>query len=86
MSLRVFVGRGTRTDLPRPRGGASERTYPTPLDLLKHRDEVLVGRIGEDVSGGGLALWCVCDNLRKGAALNVVQIAEELIPRDMLSP
>ena len=34
----------------------------------------------------GLALWCVSDNLRKGAALNVVQTAEELIRRDLLCP
>ena len=34
----------------------------------------------------GLALWCVSDNLRKGAALNVVQIAEELIRRGALRP
>ena len=40
------------------------------------RDEVLVGRIREDSTGPGLALWAVNDNLRKGAALNAVQIAE----------
>ncbi len=70
-----------------PRGDRNERTYPTALDLLKYRDEVLVGRIRRDTSSdGGLVLWCVCDNLRKGAALNVVQIAEELIRRGMLKP
>jgi aspartate-semialdehyde dehydrogenase len=70
-----------------PRGDQNERTYPTPLDVLEHRDEVLVGRIREDTSSDrGLALWCVADNLRKGAALNVVQIAEELIRRGMLKP
>jgi aspartate-semialdehyde dehydrogenase len=42
------------------------------------RDEVLVGRIREDSTGPGLALWVVNDNLRKGAALNAVQIAELL--------
>jgi aspartate-semialdehyde dehydrogenase len=67
------------------RGDENERTYPTPLDVLKYRDEVLVGRVREDTSSpGGLTLWCVSDNLRKGAALNVVQIAEELIRRGML--
>jgi len=70
-----------------PRGDANERTYPTPLDVLEYRDEVLVGRIREDISSErGLVLWCVCDNLRKGAALNVVQIAELLITRGMLKP
>jgi aspartate-semialdehyde dehydrogenase len=42
-------------------------------------DEVLVGRIRRDTAGGGLALWVVCDNLRKGAALNAIQIAELLL-------
>ncbi|MHC4294123.1 MAG: aspartate-semialdehyde dehydrogenase, partial [Planctomycetota bacterium] len=43
--------------------------------------------IREDTSSdSGLALWCVADNLRKGAALNVVQIAEQLIRRDILKP
>ncbi|MDY7010233.1 MAG: aspartate-semialdehyde dehydrogenase [Planctomycetota bacterium] len=70
-----------------PRGDKNERTYPTPLDVLKHRDDVLVGRIRQDISSdSGLVLWCVSDNLRKGAALNVVQIAEELIRRGMLKP
>ena len=70
-----------------PRGDDNERTYPTPLDVLKYRDEVLVGRIRQDTSSdSGLALWCVSDNLRKGAALNVVQIAEELIRRGILRP
>ena len=40
------------------------------------RDEVLVGRIRRDTAGEGLALWTVNDNLRKGAALNAIQIAE----------
>ncbi|NDC54417.1 MAG: hypothetical protein EBZ74_09035, partial [Planctomycetia bacterium] len=43
------------------------------------RDEVFVGRIREDIScPNGIALWCVSDNLRKGAATNAVQIAEHL--------
>jgi aspartate-semialdehyde dehydrogenase len=53
--------------------------YPTPLDA-DDRDEVLVGRIREDLgSPGGLLLWVVGDNLRKGAATNAVQIAEGLL-------
>lgn len=70
-----------------PRGDKNERNYPTPLDVHKYRDEVLVGRIRKDLScPSGLVLWCVADNLRKGAALNVVQIAEELIRRNILKP
>ncbi|GBE20988.1 MAG TPA: aspartate-semialdehyde dehydrogenase [Actinobacteria bacterium] len=52
---------------------------PTPLDSAG-RDETLVGRIRETLgTPGGLNLWCVSDNLRKGAALNTVQIAELLL-------
>jgi aspartate-semialdehyde dehydrogenase len=53
--------------------------YPTPRDAAGE-DDVLVGRIRQDISiKNGLDLWCVGDNLRKGAALNAVQIAEALI-------
>jgi aspartate-semialdehyde dehydrogenase len=53
------------------------RDYPTPLDVAG-RDEVFVGRIRKDLSADkGIALWIVSDNLRKGAALNAVQIAEK---------
>ena len=70
-----------------PRGDKNERNYPTLLDVHKYRDEVLIGRIRKDLScPNGLVLWCVADNLRKGAALNVVQIAEELIQRNILKP
>ena len=48
-------------------------------------DEVLVGRIRRDTAGGGLALWVVCDNLRKGAALNAIQIAELLLSQRALA-
>ncbi len=48
-------------------------------------DEVFVGRIRRDVSHpNGLALWVVADNLRKGGALNAVQIAEEMIKRELV--
>ena len=72
-------------DEPGKDGGP--RTYPTPLDLLKPelKDLTLVGRIREDTScKNGLALWVVADNIRKGAALNVVQIAEELLARGLV--
>jgi len=53
--------------------------YPLPVDSAG-KDEVYVGRIREDDSiRNGLNLWVVSDNLRKGAALNAVQIAEKLI-------
>ena len=49
-------------------------------------DEVFVGRIRQDASHPcGLVMWVVADNLRKGAALNAVQIAEELVNREWLS-
>lgn len=54
-------------------------TIPTPLDSAG-KDDVLVGRIRETVgTPGGVSLWAVGDNLRKGAALNAVQIAELLL-------
>ncbi|MFQ5901337.1 MAG: aspartate-semialdehyde dehydrogenase [Thermodesulfobacteriota bacterium] len=53
--------------------------YPMPIDIGEE-DNVLVGRIREDDSiSNGINMWIVADNLRKGAALNAVQIAEILI-------
>jgi aspartate-semialdehyde dehydrogenase len=53
--------------------------YPLPI-MADGRDETFVGRIREDISiPNGLNLWIVSDNLRKGAALNAIQIAEILI-------
>jgi aspartate-semialdehyde dehydrogenase len=60
------------------------RLYPTPHGV-EGRDEVFVGRIREDASTkNGLALWIVSDNLRKGAALNAIQIAEHAIEMGVL--
>jgi aspartate-semialdehyde dehydrogenase len=57
------------------------KQYPMPRDC-EGKDDVFVGRIRHDISGsGGIAFWCVSDNLRKGAATNAVQIAELLISR-----
>jgi len=54
--------------------------YPTPVGHASGKDPVFVGRIREDISHpNGLDLWIVSDNIRKGAALNAVQIAEILI-------
>jgi aspartate-semialdehyde dehydrogenase len=56
----------------------TKKLYPMPLDATG-KDDVYIGRIREDVSiTNGLNLWVVSDNLRKGAALNAVQIAEHL--------
>jgi aspartate-semialdehyde dehydrogenase len=60
--------------------------YPQPWSATG-TDEVFVGRIHRDASHpNGLVMWVVADNLRKGAALNTVQIAEEMIKRDWLHP
>jgi aspartate-semialdehyde dehydrogenase len=54
--------------------------FPTPLEEGTSEDPVFVGRVREDYSHPhGLNLWVVADNIRKGAALNAVQIAELLI-------
>jgi aspartate-semialdehyde dehydrogenase len=59
--------------------------FPTP-GTAAGRDTVLVGRVRRDTtSERGLALWIVNDNLRKGAALNAVQIAESLLTRESLA-
>ena len=58
--------------------------YPTPGSAAG-RDEVLVGRIREGSEQNELALWAVNDNLRKGAALNAVQIAELILAREPVS-
>ena len=61
----------------------NELEYPTAL-MASGKDDVFVGRIRRDFStDNGLNLWVVADNIRKGAALNAVQIAELLIRSDM---
>lgn len=58
------------------------RIYPTTLDS-SNRDNVFVGRVREDISvNNGICMWVVGDQLRKGAALNAIQIAEILIGKD----
>ncbi|HQB28000.1 MAG TPA: aspartate-semialdehyde dehydrogenase [Paludibacter sp.] len=57
----------------------AEKLYPMPL-FLSGKDPVYVGRIRKDLANpNGLTFWCVSDQIRKGAALNAVQIAEYLI-------
>ncbi len=62
-----------------------ERTdggYPTAVTESSGNDDVFVGRLREDLSHPqGLDLWVVADNVRKGAALNSIQIAEELVKK-----
>ncbi|GFN34921.1 aspartate-semialdehyde dehydrogenase [Tepidimicrobium xylanilyticum] len=59
-------------------------SYPMPIHI-QGKDEVFVGRIRKDFSiENGINMWIVADNLRKGAALNSVQIAETLIERNIL--
>jgi aspartate-semialdehyde dehydrogenase len=54
--------------------------YPTPVGDAAGKDPVFVGRIREDISHPrGLDLWIVADNIRKGAALNAIQVAELLV-------
>ncbi|MCB8879388.1 aspartate-semialdehyde dehydrogenase [Acidisoma cellulosilytica] len=59
--------------------------YATPAEIAGE-DNVFVSRIRKDPTvPNGIAFWCVSDNLRKGAALNAVQIAESLIAQNLLS-
>jgi aspartate-semialdehyde dehydrogenase len=58
--------------------------YATPAEIAGE-DDVFVSRIRKDPTvANGLAFWCVSDNLRKGAALNAVQIAEALIAQNLI--
>ena len=60
--------------------------YPTPW-MAAGTDNTYVGRIRNDASHpNGLVMWVVADNIRKGAALNAVQIAEEMIKRSWIIP
>jgi aspartate-semialdehyde dehydrogenase len=62
----------------------SVNVYPTPW-AVAGRDDTYVGRIRQDASHErGIAFWIVSDNLRKGAALNAIQIAEEMIARGLI--
>jgi aspartate-semialdehyde dehydrogenase len=60
--------------------------YPTPVTHASGNDAVYVGRIRDDLSHpNGLNLWIVSDNIRKGAALNAVQIAELVISEPVIA-
>jgi aspartate-semialdehyde dehydrogenase len=62
----------------------SSKAYPMPIDVAG-QDPVYIGRVRRDQSHPkGIVMWLVLDNLRKGAALNAVQIAEEMLSRELL--
>lgn len=61
----------------------SKKEYPMPL-FVSGKDDVFVGRIRKDLASNGITFWCVGDQIKKGAALNAVQIAEWLITNDKL--
>jgi aspartate-semialdehyde dehydrogenase len=62
----------------------ANHVYPQPLDAAG-KDPVYVGRIRKDISSeNGIVFWVVGDNLRKGAALNALQIADELVSRNII--
>ncbi|HET6654965.1 MAG TPA: aspartate-semialdehyde dehydrogenase [Gammaproteobacteria bacterium] len=64
--------------------GFGKGEFPTPVTEAAGHDPVYVGRIREDISHPrGLDLWVVADNIRKGAALNTVQIAEILVEKHL---
>ena len=57
----------------------ANKSYPMPIDA-EGKDDTFVGRIRQDESvKNGLSMWVVSDNIRKGAALNAIQIAEHII-------
>ncbi len=74
-ALAAFPGVEVRDD-------PSHDVFPTTNDVAG-RDEVMVGRVRKDLGSDRLWLWQVSDNLRKGAATNAVQIAEEMIRRGL---
>jgi aspartate-semialdehyde dehydrogenase len=60
--------------------------YPTAVTQSAGTDPVFVGRIRKDIShDNGINMWIVSDNVRKGAALNSVQIAELLVDQNLIA-
>ena len=60
----------------------AEKQYPMPL-FVSGKDDVFVGRIRKDIANpNGITYWCVGDQIKKGAALNAVQIAEWLVQKE----
>ncbi|TRX66262.1 aspartate-semialdehyde dehydrogenase [Carboxylicivirga sp. M1479] len=62
----------------------ANKEYPMPL-FLAGKDEVFIGRVRQDLANpNGLTFWCVSDQIKKGAALNAVQIAEYMIKEGLI--
>jgi len=85
-----YSRRGATNTLKVTRGqvvdDATVSLYPQPWTVAG-TDDCYVGRVRQDTSHrNGLAMWTVADNIRKGAALNAVQIAEEMIKRNGFPP
>lgn len=85
----IILMDGPTTDLDAQaiRKDPLERQYPVTRDLSRpeYQDAVLVGRVRDDTTRkNAINLWCVSDNLRKGAATNAVQIAEAMLRRGLL--
>ncbi len=81
--LAIREARRSLADFPGVRLIDDPQQAPTPREVAGS-DEVWVGRVREDLSGSRIWLWEVSDNLRKGAATNAVQIAEEMMKRGLL--
>jgi aspartate-semialdehyde dehydrogenase len=83
----VMDGPATDPNAVSVRKDTDERQYPVTRDLERdeYKDLVLVGRVRDDTTRpNSINFWCVSDNLRKGAATNAVQIAEEMLRRGLL--
>ncbi len=83
----LIDGPATDPDSKEVRKDSLERRYPVSADLQRdeYKDAVLVGRVRDDTTRpNAINLWCVSDNLRKGAATNAVQIAEAMLDRGLL--
>lgn len=83
----VMDGPATDSNAASVRKDTYERRYPVTRDLERdeYKDLVLVGRVRDDTTRpNSINLWCISDNLRKGAATNAVQIAEEMLRRGLL--
>ena len=62
----------------------ANKVYPMPLGSAS-KDDVFVGRLRKDLANPkGITFWCVGDQIKKGAALNAVQIAEYLVEKNLV--